>query len=107
MGVHLTNNTGGVAFASCTLVGGTASGSHDYSTYQRVGGAGLGMQGTRAALYDCTLTGGRGGDGFDGAGPGGPAARVIAGAGSTGLFTSGSSFTGGRGGDDWEDIFQF
>ena len=79
-----------VAFASCVLQG--ALDAH-------WSGAGLSMTGSHTAVYDCVLRGGQGFDGdcylADDGGDGGAGAIAI----DSFLFASGSTFSGGSGGD--------
>jgi hypothetical protein len=105
-GAILDANPGGVAFVGCTFVGGRGSDGLLYC-YCGTGGSGgdaLRLSGGLLALYDCALTGARGGSNGYAGGPGGAGARLLA-AGVTGLFASGSSFQGGNGGDGYDFIF--
>ena len=100
----------GTAFVACTFKGGRGAGWGDPffgdSDYGRNGGQGLLVQGSWAALYDCTLDGGRGGDAkYSAAGYGGYGVRVVLSNGIGALFASGSHVYGGRGGDSYEDAF--
>ena len=79
-----------IAFASCVLQGAVDA---------QWSGAGLGIMGSRAAIYDCVLQGGQGFDGdcylASAGGDAGAGALVI----DSFLFASGSNFSGGDGGD--------
>ncbi|HTF90181.1 MAG TPA: right-handed parallel beta-helix repeat-containing protein [Planctomycetota bacterium] len=83
-----------VVFASCTLQGGAGEFTVDQNALP--GGAGVSVQASSLAVYDCQVVGGEGGWGDGGNGGDG-------GDGFTGgpfvLFASGSTFQGGRGGD--------
>ena len=97
---------GDVAFASCEIRGGTGGGiSHTWlDSVGGNGGHGVSCDGSRAALYDCTSTGGRGGDGALWSGDGGHGVRV----GSGQVFASGSSLVGALPGTAWGfDAYHF
>lgn len=107
-GVRVEDCAGGVALVRCAIEGG-GGGCACYGGMAnpywdgREGGDGLYVSGARVALYDCTTLGGLGGHGGLIGGNGGFGARVLAGAGTTFLMASKTSFTGGQGGDadDW------
>lgn len=107
-GVRALDNAGTLALSACQLTGGRGPRNIDLfgGHWALDGGAGIELRNTRVAAYDCALTGGRGGDGFDDAGNGGSGAWSRASTSASGLFASNCAFTGGRGGDDYEDIFQ-
>lgn len=103
-GTSLVESSGTVAFSGCELRGDETGGIAD--TGGTDGGAGLACRGTRVALYDCTVRGGRGQDDITFAGDGGPGLRLSP--SLVGLTTfahiSHSTLSGGRGGDTWEDL---
>jgi hypothetical protein len=87
-----------VAFEACTLRGGDGGGHAGQcwcGTDGAAGGKGLFTQDSRAALYDCSATGGNGGRGAELGGNGGDAALLQ---GTLGMFASNSIFQGGSGG---------
>jgi predicted outer membrane repeat protein len=88
-----------VAFTRCTLVGG-ASGSEDASTACAAfdGADGLLSNQSVVCLHQCVCAGGAGGDAGSSPGAGGRGASAT----GDGWFASGTSFTGGRGGDAWD-----
>jgi hypothetical protein len=101
-GAVLVQNHAGVAFVGCTIVGGRAANASlgcEVCGYGALGGDGLFLDGTRVALYDCTITGGRGGDAAGHAGVGGSGCFAETTTAACGLFASGTTFTGGVGGD--------
>jgi hypothetical protein len=109
-GAFLTQNHAGVAFVGCTIVGGRAANA-SLACYScglgEPGGDGVYVFGTRVALYDCALVGGRGGDAAGTAGWGGAGCNVQTTNTACGVFASGTSFTGGVGGDGNDDIQAF
>jgi hypothetical protein len=93
-GVYLGTSTN-VAFVGCTLRGGDGGGHGGQcwcGTDGAAGGVGLFTQDSRAALYDCTATGGNGGRGAELGGKGGDGGLMQ---GSLGIFASHSFFQGG------------
>lgn len=106
-GALLEHNTGGVGFVGCTIKGGRAANAYDFCECGTgaLGGDGLSLDATRVALYDCTLVGGRGGDGGDHAANGGAGCRAQTSTGACGLFASGTSFTGGDGGNGTDFLY--
>lgn len=105
-GGDVDDSTGGAAFERCSFHGHNGY-SDGYSGDD--GQPGLALRGAIAAVHDCVMQGGRGGDGLTWAANGGDGARVAPSTTSsnpTFLHASGCTFTGGRGGDTWEDIFQ-
>jgi hypothetical protein len=107
-GAILTQNQAGVAFVGCTIVGGRAANaslSCEACGNGALGGDGMFLVATRVALYDCAIIGGRGGDAGGQAGSGGAGCNAQTLTTACGLFASGTSFTGGVGGDG-NDIIQ-
>jgi predicted outer membrane repeat protein len=92
-----------VAFSRCTIAGGDG-GEDDSNCYDCTGGeGGLGVRVSLStpAFYDCTIEGGAGGEnGYEG-GAGGHGLRLL----NSWMFASGSSFTGGGGGNAWDFIW--
>ena len=90
-----------VAFTRCTLVGG-ASGSEDLNTACIAfdGADGLLSNQSVVCLHQCVCTGGAGGSAGSSPGEGGRGASAT----GDGFFASGTSFTGGRGGDAWDAV---
>jgi hypothetical protein len=84
-----------VSFSNCSAIGGLAA----YGYAGPAGGAGMRVLQSTAAVYDCTLIGGRGSDGstmlFSDGGNGGDGCRSE----SSELFASHMTFQGGQGGD--------
>jgi predicted outer membrane repeat protein len=96
----LLQNSLRVAMTGCTLLGGNGD---DGDSEGQSGGDGIRAFGSVLALYDCTTTGGRGGDAYEAGG--GPNRGGRGGNGCTiglGLFASGSTCVGGRGGDAYD-----
>lgn len=88
-----------IALIATTLRGGDGGGG----TGGRKGGTGLFVRDSLLALYDCVVSGGRGGDDVnDHAADGGPGGHGYESPDAQ-IFASGSSFTGGRGGDGGEE----
>ncbi len=88
-----------VAFTRCTLAGG-ASGSEVVNTACVAfdGADGLRSDESVVCLHQCVCTGGAGGTAGSSPGRGGRGASAA----GDGFFASGTSFTGGRGGDAWD-----
>ena len=86
------------ALVGCDLTGGVGGGDLFVVSLGGVGGAGLRTTGSGVVLYDCSVTGGSGGDadlGFDQiGGPGGAGCEVL----DFGLFASNVTIWGGHGG---------
>ncbi len=93
-------NTGGVAFARCTIRGGHALNALYWCCCDngKPGGNGLEIDRARVSLYDCAVIGGRGGDDGCTGGHGGVACRVLANGAYAGISISGSTVNGGGGG---------
>lgn len=109
-GAQLTDDPAGIAFERCTLKGGHgADGWLDDSFGGNGGNGGDGVRakGSQVALYDCTLEGGKGGGGVDFGGRGGDGAHLSPSTLATFVSSSGCTFTGGTGGDTYEDIFLY
>ena len=86
-----------VLFSNCIVAGGTAGFRSGYPPVD--GGAGIDLLDSSAALYDCTVTGGRGSEeSYPRGGHGGPGVLCD----GFGLFAGGSSLRGGpAGGGDY------
>jgi hypothetical protein len=85
-----------VLFAHCWMQGGSGWGD----PFGGNGGHGLVLQSSMAALYQCSIQGGNGGNAnpeFHG-GNGGQGCSM---AGNAWMFAAGTSFRGGKGGDSW------
>jgi hypothetical protein len=107
IGARLAQNSGGIGFVGCTIRGGRAANAYfgcECGT-GAPGGDGLSLDGTRVALYDCTIVGGRGGDGGGQAADGGAGCRAQSSSIACGLFASGTSFSGGNGGDGTDILY--
>jgi hypothetical protein len=93
------NRCDDVALCSASIAGGAGGGSAGGLP----GGAGLIARDSRIALYDCNLSGGRGGnDAQDHAYDGGPGGHAYESPDAL-AFASGSSFQGGAGGNGGEE----
>lgn len=90
----IVESSAGVSFARCAFTGGQPPYSPDCCDWGHTGGHGLWATTTPVALYDCTLVGGRGGNGGWG-GRGGDGLALV----SYGAFASNSGFVGGKGGN--------
>jgi hypothetical protein len=92
----LVLNSGNIAFAGCTIIGGDGMSGHT-CLFDTVTFAEEALTGAASsiALYDCIVTGGHGGNGGDWTEPGGDAIRLHTGF----LFAGRSNITGGHGGD--------
>jgi len=94
-------NSSKVAFAACSLTGGTGGGIPLWVVQGGDGGHGVVEQGSAVAFYDCLLKGGVGGQAdylapkFS-AGDGGDGCRAL----DFGIFASGCQFQGGTGGGE-------
>ncbi len=108
-GVLLAQNSGGIGFVGCTIVGGNAANAADGCDCGTgvPGGVGVLLASTRVALYDCAIVGGRGGNAGDHASDGAAGCRAYPTPSACGLFASGTSFTGGRGGDGVDLFFSY
>ncbi len=98
-GVEISNCAGGIAFGDCTLsggwggmVGGTGASDGGH------GGDGVHATSARVVLYDCSVRGGRGGDGSYVGGDAGLGMLSDTGASPNALFASNTTFLGGNGG---------
>ncbi len=85
-----------VVFAHCSMRGGDGWGD----PFGGAGGHGLQIQSSVAALFQCSVQGGSGGNASPefGGGNGGTGCIVT---GNSWIFAAGSSFRGGKGGDCW------
>jgi predicted outer membrane repeat protein len=93
-----------VAFTRCTLTGG--QGGSEYLDWECEGGAaGDAIAATNSVLclYQCTCTGGHGGDAGDYPGSAGRGCSAT----GNGLLASGCVFQGGHGGDGWDGVVSY
>lgn len=105
-GAWMRDNLAGVAVSGSTLTGGEGLQTNPNCGcgFGALGGDALRVRATLVSVYDSTLAGGRGGSNGTTGGPGGAACRTVGGTTTTGVFASGSSFTGGNGGDGYDGI---
>jgi len=89
-----------VVFTRCELVGGRGHQQYDCCDSGGTGGAGLTSISTVVALFDCQVTGGKGG--YSGWGGSGGAGVNVP---NFGVFATGCTFTGGEGGFGDDFIF--
>lgn len=89
-----------VAFTRCMIVGGEGGGTPQVFTQSLGGGGGAAVraQNSASAFYDCTLIGGVGGKAGERGGVGGNGLEQF----GFGVFASGATFRGGRGGVAWD-----
>lgn len=100
---RITSSLGGSAFIGCTFqggAGGAIAGAPIVACIDGAdGGDGLVLQGARAALYECNVTGGAGGDSWSAfGGDGGDGLALRTGAFKSVSLVSHSTLTGARGG---------
>lgn len=101
----LLTGSGKIIFTRCQLTGGDG-GRQPFSfacfcNFGGVGGEGLDLHASQAALYDCTLLGGTGGEAPLVGGDGGHGVRARLG---SALFLGATSATGGRGSTAWDVV---
>lgn len=97
-------NSGGTAFVATELRGGRGANAAQwcYCGDGGPGGDALVVADARVSLYDSTLEAGRGGGAGYGGGAGGAGSRLSSTGALTALQVSGSTITGGRGGDGYD-----
>jgi hypothetical protein len=86
------DNTGSAVFYACSMIGGNGAGDGFFPNTAGGGGRGLHAQSSSVGLYDCTLRGGNGGDGWCLVGSGGTGCFAV----GPFLFASGCTFQGGN-----------
>ena len=103
-GCWVDGSSAGTTFTATNLRGGRGARAHlsCYCGTGDKGGDGLRVSGATVAVYDGTLSGGRGGDNGGAGGIGGAGLRTQ---GSGGAMVSNSTMFGGRGGDGYDYIY--